>query len=209
MVFAVSTHSRPKAAAYSQIYRQRPLHVSTHSRPPSWRNHQSFNTQPPEGGCRLFHVICRQAVVSTHSRPKAAAADIATNGLTIVFQHTAARRRLLYSCRSIKPIMMFQHTAARRRLPNSERLKKRVGVFQHTAARRRLPCALPASIGLQRFNTQPPEGGCELRSIFARRLGWVSTHSRPKAAARPVKHAIAIFHVSTHSRPKAAACFGR
>ena len=54
----VSTHSRPKAA---DIYLERVVttyQVSTHSRPKAaehhrWHNpptHQSFNTQPPEGG---------------------------------------------------------------------------------------------------------------------------------------------------------------
>ena len=33
----------------------------------------------------------------------------------------------------------------------------------------------------------------------------VSTHSRPKAAAEPIKQAAQINLVSTHSRPKAAA----
>ena len=78
---------------------------------------RGFNTQPPEGGCcghgghirpleRFQHTAARrrldlhsnvifQNVVSTHSRPKAAAKDetpylVKTNE----FQHTAARRRL-------------------------------------------------------------------------------------------------------------------
>ena len=76
--------------------------------------------------------------------------------------------------------------------------------FQHTAARRRLassPATLTGNIG---FNTQPPEGGWEIK-IYTLRVtqsfntqppegGWligqrtsdgaklVSTHSRPKAA---------------------------
>ena len=80
-----------------------------------------FNTQPPEGGCwlplvlasdvriRFQHTAARRRLqiaraidglndsVSTHSRPKAAAAleKIAELGLD-EFQHTAARRRLQY-----------------------------------------------------------------------------------------------------------------
>ena len=56
----VSTHSRPKAAATLAYMRQASLGVSTHSRPkaaarisvkiPIWG--ASFNTQPPEGGCK-------------------------------------------------------------------------------------------------------------------------------------------------------------
>ena len=34
--------------------------------------------------------------------------------------------------------------------------------FQHTAARRRLPSSLPLNGARACFNTQPPEGGCEI-----------------------------------------------
>ena len=83
---AVSTHSRPKAAAFFSLAAGQRLGVSTHSRPkaagkPSGipypflvfqhtaarrrliltaigeRNRASFNTQPPEGGCKaLFYI---------------------------------------------------------------------------------------------------------------------------------------------------------
>ena len=56
----------------------------------------------------------------------------------------------------------FQHTAARRRLPGGTLTVQGPGVFQHTAARRRLP--IPA--------------------FFIKQALKVSTHSRPKAAAR-------------------------
>ena len=77
------------------------------------------------------------------------------------------------------------------------------------------------------FNTQPPEGGCPTRvqmrwvgSVFQhtaarRRLlddsvgsgekEFVSTHSRPKAAAHAQGSRQTTGRVSTHSRPKAAA----
>ena len=54
-----------------------------------------FNTQPPEGGCAATCLLCPIMPVSTHSRPKAAAAggkQAVQNGR---FQHTAARRRLI------------------------------------------------------------------------------------------------------------------
>ena len=121
----VSTHSRPKAAA----------DIASPSIPADHR----FNTQPPEGGCKEIdrslhagytfqHTAARRrlpqadvagrvtVLVSTHSRPKAAAgggravADIlpvsthsrpkaaaSTGGVSFAasaFQHTAARRRL-------------------------------------------------------------------------------------------------------------------
>ena len=55
----VSTHSRPKAAATIAIITRRFT--------------LSFNTQPPEGGCRVYVDLRRYGQVSTHSRPKAAA----------------------------------------------------------------------------------------------------------------------------------------
>ena len=77
----------------------------------------SFNTQPPEGGC-LRHdrgrnrdgvsthsrpkaagfkefVVEFAGIVSTHSRPKAAVHIADTRFGGAVFQHTAARRRLI------------------------------------------------------------------------------------------------------------------
>ena len=98
----VSTHSRPKAADLSELLpanRHKFQHtaarrrligqgslvrymiVSTHSRPkaagermcPACMDGRGFNTQPPEGGCRLHAYQCQTATfVSTHSRPKAA-----------------------------------------------------------------------------------------------------------------------------------------
>ena len=79
-------------------------------------------------------------------------------------------------------------------------------MFQHTAARRRLRynvfriCKFVKS-----FNTQPPEGGCLQRCNINMDCFDVSTHSRPKAAAKEVAQLAAETAVSTHSRPKAAA----
>ena len=99
-------------------------------------------------------------IVSTHSRPKAAASRALRTAASRMFQHTAARRRLrlLVGWGCLK--RGFQHTAARRRL----RLLVGWGClkrgFQHTAARRRLQIAARLMKELICFNTQPPEGGC-------------------------------------------------
>ena len=79
--FAVSTHSRLKAAGYALFFDFFRVDVSTHSRlkaagrPPSPVRlaFSGFNTQPPEGG---WLVACVDRLVKA------------------VFQHTAARRRL-------------------------------------------------------------------------------------------------------------------
>ena len=80
------------------------------------------------------------------------------------FQHTAARRRLPEFKASFIGGLEFQHTAARRRLPNIPVAPARFELFQHTAARRRLHVEC---------------GACFVAHV-------VSTHSRPKAAARLV-----------------------
>ena len=54
--------------------------------------------------------------VSTHSRPKAAGDKIPSFVQGKVFQHTAARRRLVGRDAIDALIELFQHTAARRRL---------------------------------------------------------------------------------------------
>ena len=80
-----------------------------------------------------------RALVSTHSRPKAAGScSHDTYSLFKEFQHTAARRRLGNGMKEPKPSTLFQHTAARRRLAHH-----RYSVFSFCCC----------------FNTQPPEGG--------------------------------------------------
>ena len=99
----VSTHSRPKAAGPLKTIMQPCCTVSTHSRPKAAGytvglirfSVPCFNTQPPEGGWW----VCVCVIFGT-----------------IVFQHTAARRRLGISVRRNCASESFQHTAARRRL---------------------------------------------------------------------------------------------
>ena len=81
--YIVSTHSRPKAAAYKiRLYGE--PNRSFNTQPPEGgcvglaffiaASSHSFNTQPPEGGCfRLSSSKRTMWQVSTHSRPKAAA----------------------------------------------------------------------------------------------------------------------------------------
>ena len=76
-----------------------------------------FNTQPPEGGWLFLNFFLP---------------------LAEVFQHTAARRRLVDRLTTVERGVVFQHTAARRRLVAH-------GAWTH-------------GVGT-RFNTQPPEGG--------------------------------------------------
>ena len=100
---------------------------------------QRFNTQPPEGGW-LNQTPYRLA--------------------RLMFQHTAARRRL--GCKSIlfQLFKLFQHTAARRRL-----------ALGHNAPYLSLHVST---------HSRPKAAGSASWSIIL--LSGVSTHSRPKAA---------------------------
>ena len=144
-----------------------------------------FNTQPHEGGCITFLKSCQKnACFNTQPHEGGCKNKVWTIPAERMFQHTAARRRLLpfrpfNACPAnvsthsrtkaaafIKPTKeenkkWFQHTAARRRLQGLDVFFATTQMFQHTAARRRL-----------RHNA----GG-----IIPR--GMVSTHSRTKAAA--------------------------
>ena len=99
---AVSTHSRPKAAAGRRYKMAKYTIVSTHSRPKA----AAYKTWD-------FVSYCP---VSTHSRPKAAALAGLACVIPTQFQHTAARRRLLNGLLKTLRNLEFQHTAARRRL---------------------------------------------------------------------------------------------
>ena len=125
-VNAVSTHSHPKAAAFSFSAEGKPEPVSTHSHPKAAAFSEiffedfkrGFNTQPPEGGCNVISV---------------------------------------------------------------------------------------SRSGMSSFNTQPPEGGCRHKGSKPLFRLKVSTHSHPKAAARTNSRTKIFLNVSTHSHPKVAA----
>ena len=100
----VSTHSRPKAAGRNRLSGVYVENVSTHSRPKAAGHRRAavslltncFNTQPPEGGWAPAPSAIFDDPVSTHSRPKAAGLENnQTNHAELMFQHTAARRRLV------------------------------------------------------------------------------------------------------------------
>ena len=123
-----------------------------------------FNTQPPEGGCVVPGVAIAYALVSTHSRPKAAATDLAERAETkAVSTHSRPKAAAL---NQICPALAFSvstHSrpkAAARYFANhfiaryvsthsrpkaaarAPHWRRQFGWFQHTAARRRLPTPL-------------------------------------------------------------------
>ena len=167
----VSRHSRLKAADGFIMLTFVMVAVSTHS-----------CTKAAE---YIAKHIDSRLPVSTHSRLKAAAVWIAQYYPIVMFQHTAARRRLDFHAFFLVRIKRFQHTAARRRLVLlNVYYNPDIGVSTHS---------------------RPKAAGWLNGTVTLRHA--VSTHSRPKAAgfqAISTKHA---YLVSTHSRPKAAGLF--
>ena len=76
----VSTHSRPKAAGRQNVQFSPSIvfqHTAARRRLDAYHVCRAvgvvcFNTQPPEGGWNSPDSIANRAIVSTHSRPKAA-----------------------------------------------------------------------------------------------------------------------------------------
>ena len=143
-----------------------------------------FNSQPPEGGCH-GQTHSRQSICSFNSQPP--------EGGCIGISAWPRRHS------------WFQLTAARRRLPDlGIGFSRSLRVSTHSRPKAAASNAHSVVARNNRFNSQPPEGGCARHSAVAR--GWyVSTHSRPKAAAGNFPEGFGFFPVSTHSRPKAAA----
>ena len=144
-IWLVSTHSRPKAAGLLFLGALWQKAVSTHSRPKAAGRNSgqptasivSFNTQPPEGGWQVAVYEQAQVIVSTHSRPKAAGATATDNESDIMFQHTAARRRLAALDPPSKCLNGFNTQP-----PEGGWLRFRLQFLR-----------------VGGFNTQPPEGG--------------------------------------------------
>ena len=151
---------------------------------PIWTHGHRFNTQPPEGGCprttsitclliRFQHTAARRRlppkaperplalIVSTHSRPKAAAGRRPVGALSVDVSTHSRPKAAARAVGGLSKVSMVSTHSRPKAAAQSMKLRS-VGLwFQHTAARRRL------------------HPGQWVRSNSA----GVSTHSRPKAAA--------------------------
>ena len=169
-----------------------------------------FNTQPPEGGWVFRLLINMRFFVSTHSRPKAAGLYILDFIYAcLVFQHTAARRRLgrpSAPCRF--GIVCFNTQPPEGGWISPTAVQTMYDVSTHSRPKAAGPLQQSFIDVNERFNTQPPEGGWrKSREIRKRKQGFntqppeggwiktrklqmnqvVSTHSRPKAAGLPAE----------------------
>ena len=165
----VSTHSRPKAAGKRKRLELRFRHVSTHSRPKAAETRSSvslcfFMFQHTAARRRLgdhSSHLSRRGRVSTHSRPKAADKGVPFDVVSLDVS-THSRPKAAGQNRGVAmayPVVSTHSRpkAAASALANTPPARR----FQHTAARRRLPTAAGRSRARCRFNTQPPEGGCQ------------------------------------------------
>ena len=169
---------------------------------------RSFNTQPPEGGCLVDSFI------------------LLANCL---FQHTAARRRLL-AFQSAQTLVYSVSTHSRPKAaatPPKYFLSDRAHGFNTQPPEGGCLCAQPAQITAACFNTQPPEGGCQENGANLWAASCFNTQPPEGGCGNGGKFLVSIngfntqppeggcpcttlspqllLHVSTHSRPKAAA----
>ena len=121
-----------------------------------------FNTQPPEGGWITTVQSKADGNVSTHSRPKAAA-DLSEDEVDYLRVSTHSRPKAAVATLQPLPLSSISFNT---QPPEGG-------------------CCKPSLHDPQvlRFNTQPPEGGWTGRLKLGSE-NHVSTHSRPKAAAR-------------------------
>ena len=166
--------------------------VSTHSRPKAAGRNRAvlfaaqhgFNTQPPEGGWLLFTSLLF---------------------FFYLFQHTAARRRLVGIIAKII-LKLVVSTHSRPKAAGSSCMHQKYCRHVSTHSRPKaagysnvLTCRTPLC-----FNTQPPEGGWYHHSRANRLNHKVSTHSRPKAAGydkcKHSKHNIQFQHTAARRR---------
>ena len=145
----VSTHSRPKAAAKCAIILS--------------KEQASFNTQPPEGGCKFGSTAANKSNGFNTQPPEGGCVALPN----VTFGHWGFNTQPPEGGCNLT-LLLFSHGQ----------------MFQHTAARRRLQILGIQRTTLNSFNTQPPEGGCLDDKFKEIDKQFVSTHSRPKAAAR-------------------------
>ena len=122
---------------------------------------KSFNTQPPEGGWPSSATSSLPALVSTHSRLKAAGAGL---GL-------CASRTNRFNTQPPEGGRLRQTVKPRNRIGFNTQPPEGGWDTRSTPSK-----------GMDSFNTQPPEGGWRRPWSRALTVSLVSTHSRLKAA---------------------------
>ena len=113
-----------------------------------WSKIACFNTQPPEGGC-LSSFNKWSKILCFNTQPP----------------EGGCSQKLL----TIAVLVVFQHTAARRRLPNTALIGVKFdSVSTHSRPKAAADLVESRHDSVKSFNTQPPEGGCYCRCILSK-----------------------------------------
>ena len=146
------------------------------------------------------------SVVSTHSRAEAAAEVKTASGANLVFQHTAARRRLLNARGeplAIEPVST--HSRAEAAALGRDFALHELAVSTHSRAEAAArPCSSSWGSSAS-FNTQPRGGGCQ-KPLRPSHLTKPFQHTAARRRLPIIKNKSKKSEsVSTHSRAEAAA----
>ena len=123
-----------------------------------------------------------------------------------LFQHTAARRRLLQNIHPVVQMLGFQHTAARRRLHNNIGVRySNISVSTHSRAE-----AAAARFDLQQttpdgFNTQPRGGGCDNSRVVLSYVLCFNTQPRGGGCNKPLIQLSS--NIGFNTQPRGGGCF--
>ena len=140
------------------------------------------------------------AIVSTHSRLKAAGSTIQPLVPRLKSFNTQPPEGGWFDVLlGITNLQVSTHSrpkaAARRQAWRTVSLR-----FQHTAARRRLYCACRPHTLFGCFNTQPPEGGCSFCRLLNRFVVFQHTAARRRLLRKPCKSGLSGWFQHTAAR---------
>ena len=166
MLSAVSTHSRPKAAAYSlkiHYHLRKFQHTAArrrlkNSRRRNWRI-CCFNTQPPEGGWCCITTACWRAPCFNTQPPEGGWLPCGRCLKQSTRFNTQPPEGGCVLGGARNPCADVSTHSRPKAADGSFSVSRRWTQFQHTAARRRLGIGCTFRSPFASFNTQPPEGG--------------------------------------------------
>ena len=126
---------------------------------------QGFNTQPPEGGCHLLNLPSDASVVSTHSRPKAAAGTLKAKCRLYYGFNTQPPEGGCWTERvsQIERDFVSTHSRPKAAANTNQPKIRRLYVSTHSRPKAAALNTISSVLALFCFNTQPPEGGCQYK----------------------------------------------
>ena len=166
-----------------------------------------FNTQPPEGGCEDDRGDRRPPLVSTHSRPKAAAPYAALACLpdeNNVSTHSRPKAAAFNPNKQIKKARVSTHSRPKAAAWKETLDGEPIVVSTHSRPKAAASAGCHLCGDDDGFNTQPPEGGC-CTTKSANQASCCFNTQPPEGGCLNYHKARERDKVSTHSRPKAAA----